>query len=630
MCAKSVKEEEYEEEVCGIKEEKEPQLLDAQAALRAAELHEVCLIATEQDRKRARSSDMWEHFSLITPDKVQCLACSAELKYHGNTSSMVRHFAAKHGPALKQSNAMGRKQALDEALVNLVVKDWQPFSIVDDCGFKALVASLDPTYALPSRRALKKMVAEKSEEEKSKAKAAVGGAEAVSLTAETWSSIQTDARVAVTCHFLDDSMKVATALLGVLPLPEAHTSSHISERLTSLVEEWGIEGKVTSVVTDAAPEMAASVRDLNLRHVLCFARSLHLVVKKSLDATAGLRELRGRARNLVALFKSSAAAQEKLRQAQAQMCRPAAPLVQEAEARWTSTFLMLQRLCQERRCLDAALAALGTDAAAPLSPQDDETAAACLRLLAPFYQAAVEMSQEKRLAGSKVIPITKMLLLHLYETNGKTTHPTAKRLGHNLVSAMQETFDTLESQTALTLSTLLDPRFKTFGFYNQAQAQTSVKRLAAQCSQLIVYTPPGTPAEERASAWAQPGRRPLRAHHFCPFFCASGIDLWKSLDRDASEAMRWSRNASVDATAEVQRYMSDPPLGRAEDPLAYWLSHQNVYPHLFRLAKHFLCTPASAVPCERVFSKCGEEVSKKRNRLSPKSVEMIMYLNKSL
>lgn len=94
--------------------------------------------------------------------------------------------------------------------------------------------------------------------------------------------------------------------------------------------------------------------------------------------------------------------------------------------------------------------------------------------------------------------------------------------------------------------------------------------------------------------------------------------------------MRWSRNASVDATAEVQRYMSDPPLGRAEDPLAYWLSHQNVYPHLFRLAKHFLCMPASSVPCERVFSKCGEEVSKKRNRLSPKSVEMMTYLNKSL
>lgn len=47
---------------------------------------------------------------------------------------------------------------LDEALVNMLVKDSQPFSIVDDCGFKEFVALLDPTYTLPSKQALKQMV----------------------------------------------------------------------------------------------------------------------------------------------------------------------------------------------------------------------------------------------------------------------------------------------------------------------------------------------------------------------------------------------------------------------------------------------------------------------------------------
>jgi hypothetical protein len=76
--------------------------------------------------------------------------------------------------------------------------------------------------------------------------------------------------------------------------------------------------------------------------------------------------------------------------------------------------------------------------------------------------------------------------------------------------------------------------------------------------------------------------------------------------------------------------VTDPPVARSEDPLAYWRNHQNVYPHLFNLAKKNLCSPASSVPCERVFSKSGEVVSKKRNRLSPKTVEKIMYLNKNL
>ena len=46
--------------------------------------------------------------------------------------------------------------------------------------------------------------------------------------------------------------------------------------------------------------------------------------------------------------------------------------------------------------------------------------------------------------------------------------------------------------------------------------------------------------------------------------CLSDNNLWETLDRDASEA-RTSKNATADATVEVQRYMTDPPLGRSED-----------------------------------------------------------------
>ncbi|XP_077083186.1 E3 SUMO-protein ligase ZBED1-like [Siphateles boraxobius] len=265
----------------------------------------------EPARKRGRS-DMWEQFKLIAPDKVRCLVCSTELKYHGNTSSMIRHFTAKHGAAKnhENTNQVDWKRELDEALVNMVVKDSQPFSIVDDCGFKVFVALLDPTYTLPSRKALKNMVVQKYEEEKAKAKAIMQRVEAVSLTADMWTSINMDAYLAVTCHYVDDSVKLATVLLGVLPFPELHTAVNISAAMRSVMEEWGIEGKVTSIVTDAGANMVASVRSLNLRHALCFAHSLNLVVKKSLDATPCLENLRTRARKVVTFFKTSTTANE--------------------------------------------------------------------------------------------------------------------------------------------------------------------------------------------------------------------------------------------------------------------------------------------------------------------------------
>lgn len=191
--------------------------------------------------------------------------------------------------------AVDRKQELDEALVNMVVKDSQPFSIVDDTSFKEFVALLDPTYTVPSRKTLKIMVNRRYEQEKTNAKALVQRVEAVSLTADMWTSIAMDAYLAVTCHYVDDSAKLATVLLGVLPFPEAHTAVNITTATKSLMMERGIEGKVTSIVTDAGANMIASVRNLNLRHSLCFAHSFNLVVKKSIDATPGLDAVRTKA-----------------------------------------------------------------------------------------------------------------------------------------------------------------------------------------------------------------------------------------------------------------------------------------------------------------------------------------------
>ncbi|XP_068190507.1 uncharacterized protein [Antennarius striatus] len=69
-------------------------------------------------------------------------------------------------------------------------------------------------------RALKSMVLQKYEEEKTKAKAVMVRVEAVSLTADMWTSLgNMEACVAVTCHYMEDPMKLDTVLLGVVPFP---------------------------------------------------------------------------------------------------------------------------------------------------------------------------------------------------------------------------------------------------------------------------------------------------------------------------------------------------------------------------------------------------------------------------
>lgn len=369
----------------------------------------------------------------------------------------------------------------------MVVKDSQPFSIVDDEGFKEFVGKLDPTYTLPSRQVLKKMVVEKYEEEKTKAQ--LQDIEGVSLTADMWTSINMDAYLAVTCHYVNevDDAKMATVLLGVLPFPQVHKAENIAAAMRSLMEEWGIETKVKCLVTDAATNMIATARNLGTRHVVCIAHALNLVVKKSLEQTPGLEDLRTRARRMVTLFRSSTTAKERLTSMQVQMNRPVLKVIQEVDTRWNSTFLMLQRLYDERQTVGAALASLRTDVH-PLSSEDYDIIEACLKVLYPFYMATIEMSQEKRVSGSMVIPLIKMLTYSTHEILGKTTNVTAVQLGQNVLATLTHKFDTLESSSRLSLATLLDPRFKTIGFHSQNQAQVAVQRLTAECAALMKHT----------------------------------------------------------------------------------------------------------------------------------------------
>ncbi|TWW54806.1 hypothetical protein D4764_0116120 [Takifugu flavidus] len=132
----------------------------------------------------------------------------------------------KSGTTLKWCRRT-RKQELDEALVDFIVKDSQPFTVVSDPGFCALVAKLDPTCTLPSRQTVKAMVERRDVEEKEKAKAALQNVDSVSLTADMWTSINMDAYLAVTCHAIHAG-ELSTSLVGVRPFPISHTAENIA------------------------------------------------------------------------------------------------------------------------------------------------------------------------------------------------------------------------------------------------------------------------------------------------------------------------------------------------------------------------------------------------------------------
>jgi hypothetical protein len=73
---------------------------------------------------------------------------------------------------------------------------------------------------------------------------------------------------------------------------------------------------------------------------------------------------------------------------------------------------------------------------------------------------------------------------------------------------------------------------------------------------------------------------------------------------------------------ELAAYRAAPPLSMKvrdnyTNPLEWWLQSANRYPTLARLARRFLCIPATSARSERVFSQAGLTIATARARILP-------------
>ena len=70
---------------------------------------------------------------------------------------------------------------------------------------------------------------------------------------------------------------------------------------------------------------------------------------------------------------------------------------------------------------------------------------------------------------------------------------------------------------------------------------------------------------------------------------------------------------------EIQSYISAPVY--TLDPLEWWKQNDQRYPGLAKLAKEYLCIPATEVASERIFSAAGLTLTKLRSQLDPGTVD---------
>jgi len=77
-------------------------------------------------------------------------------------------------------------------------------------------------------------------------------------------------------------------------------------------------------------------------------------------------------------------------------------------------------------------------------------------------------------------------------------------------------------------------------------------------------------------------------------------------------------------------YSEIPPVDINTHPLMWWQDNGVKYPRLVQLALMYFGITATSVASERLFSKAGETVSRRRTSLKPTSVDMFVFLSKNM
>uniref|UniRef100_A0AAG5DQS5 HAT C-terminal dimerisation domain-containing protein n=2 Tax=Anopheles atroparvus TaxID=41427 RepID=A0AAG5DQS5_ANOAO len=444
-------------------------------------------------------------------------------------------------------------------------------------------------------------------ETKEKVNNSILKAKYISLTTDGWTNYNNVSFFAITGHFINEDGYLQTLLLKCSEFALNHTAVNIAEWIQNIMEEYDIKNKVVAVVTDNATNMKAAINILKLTHIPCFAHSLNIIVQTSLKTS--IKRIIDEVKSIVQHFKKSATATQKLMQMQKNLKYPVLKLKQDVPTRWNSTYDMLERFVLNKKPLLSCLAILNIKT--NLTDRDWETINKALEILKLFKLATEDVSAEKSVTLSKMGVLCRILLDRMLkiEINGSVEIEISE-LVNSLIKGIREKYAPYFSNELVQKSILLDPRHKKHGFFDDKLkfretydlVLNELKRLLARQNELTTEQTETLPQTTEQSN-----------------------PLWG--DYDAKKRLNVpTTNSTAAAINELGGYLKDQDLGIKEDSLIWWQKNKHAYPNLYEIILRIMCIPATSVPCERIFSKAGNILTDRRNRLTPKKMEEVLFL----
>ncbi|XP_039618326.1 E3 SUMO-protein ligase ZBED1-like [Polypterus senegalus] len=496
---------------------------------------------------------------------------SGEKKY---SQPKIKESFIKSTPYEKTSQ---RHKEITCAILHYICKGMTPVYAVEKGSFRDLVKVLDPRYVMPSRKHFSKVElprlynACRSQVEKD-----VRSVVHYALTTDLWTSRATQPYMSVTIHYISKDWILCAHCLQTAYFPDDHTGAMIAQENTLKA--------LTPASTKQAVERAVGV-----------------------------------CKKVVSAFSNSWKRKRDLAKAQAVLGLPPHQLITETPTRWGSRQQMIDRFLEQEKALSQVL--LADKKARHLVPswQDMVVLESLNTALGPLFEFIDALSGEKYVSVSFLKPVMHLFNNEILSQQDGDTELT-KEIKVGILNYLNEKYDDHTTNNLLDMATLVDPRFKT-AYMKEERVEFIKMRAAAELADMAAPESAQTEAASISSPAAEDNPELP-----CPHPTKKTKKSLGSYFKKAGQGTTHSQPSRALIELELSMYLQAPGPDTETDPLEWWRQHELSFPSVARLAKKYLCIPATSSSSERAFSASGNIITCKRSCLKPNTVDQLVFL----
>lgn len=621
--------------------------------------------------KQAPRSAFWKYFKFKGTEKngvdhktVHCMLClesdlqrmqKKDITYTGGTSNLKFHIENYHKDKLseleeEEKSKKASQSSITSFAVNVPsssqVKKWpkssamwientrllaewivtssRPFEIVEDPGFITYSNSIRPEYDVPCRKTITNYIEKEYCKKKDELKKELEHIEFAAVTTDGGSSTNAVSFQDVNVHFIDSNWEMKSATLAVTENKGEHTAARYREITDDIVEEFGLSDKIVLTVTDNENKMRAAFNDEERSG--CCAHIIHSTTSTGLSSVPLIENVTNKTSKVATKHNKSCNFRYSVENEQAKAELKKRPIIQDVDHRWGSTKVSGESFLNHKddsdkpkfRNFEAINSAINS-----LKPKNKQDREALQKLIFSLDDMQV------------VENLTEFLTkLDIYSTNlggnffvtSSVVIPTIKSIENLLKPNINDPYymtdlkrimreDIKErvkknvNYPMMIMASALDPRFKKLKFIPSSSRDDVFKSLKTEAFLLLGHSRATTDegVEENKDNSASKKRKVEVNYN------ESDDEEDEEIDEVAKEISRY-RNEEID-------------VDKIEDPLKdFWLKNESKYPILSRLAKRFLCIPATSVEAERRFSDMGLLLTKRRLCMTGDHVDMCLFL----